>query len=54
MDASKVTHSPPCMSPKMLMPMEEVSIDPDAMAAVGGLDLSVCEWSAAQMCKCSQ
>ena len=31
------------------MPMEEVSIDPDAMAAVGGLDLSVCEWSAADV-----
>ena len=42
------------MFPKRLMPIDDVPIDSEAMVVIEGLDFSVCEWSAAQMCRYSQ
>ena len=41
-------------SPKRLVPVEEVPIDPEAMVAIEELYFSVCGWRAAGMYRCSQ
>jgi len=44
----------PGCSPTGLVLREEVLIDPEVMAVIGGLAYAVREWSTARVCRCSK